>query len=297
MDVDIKYQNDINIELKNALYNVVYHAYIEAKELGTEDITLVIPSSVGAPSVDISGMESYAVRIHNPGDEKVVVIINGIPIDVIGGHLGINTSCWVYVNEDGSSQQWIEARNSQGVLVSSLTLTFPDIGGIITLSPFTPVTFSLNFVNLSSQSLDITINGQPIGSIMPDTRKLFHELEVEPRMEWRSDRETQEQYMVEAKSSDNTIYYSRDITWMWFVSDLTSEEQKMWFTLDFGSEQQLWTIVIPPELTVRNLTNEMATVYIEGRVMGNVAPSQEQSFYGYPMMTDYSLSIDLTPEN
>ncbi|UCB42755.1 MAG: hypothetical protein JSV77_09920 [Dehalococcoidales bacterium] len=278
--VDIKYQDDFNIELKNGFGDVVYHTYLGAEELESEDITLVIPPSVGAPSVDMSGMQEYSVRIHNPSDETVVVIINGIPIDVISGHVGIYSSCWLYTDEEGNNQQLIETRNSQGALISSLTPTLSEIsssGWIITLPSSTPVTFSLNFVNLSSQSLAITINGQTIGSIVPDTEKLFEELEVEPRMEWRPEpSRTSEKYLIEAKSTDSTIYYSKDISW---------------YAFDIGSDEQKWTIVIPPELRVRNLTSEMIIVYVTGQLMGYLEPLQEESFYGYRMVTDYSLRL------
>jgi hypothetical protein len=270
---------DFVVEVKTGHGEVVYHADIKCEGIKRKDMTITIPASAETPSVDMTDMQGYPVRIHNPSDYRVVILINGIPIDVIQPHFGIYSTCWFRVGDEGSNnQQLIEAKDSQGILISSRIYTLSELsnnGWIITALPSDPVTFSLDIENLTSQALNIMINDQLIGSMLPDTIIPFDGLTIEPRLEWKALIEVGwEMYLIEATDLGGHLLYSKEFNW-----------------IDF--EPRKWTIVVPfsPKLRVYNDTNEMLTIFVKGKPVGEVAPSQKEYFFGLDVTRDFSFIV------
>jgi hypothetical protein len=262
----VGYWNDFSLELKDARGSVVYSIMVAHKEFENKDFVIVIPPANNATCIDTSGMNSYELGIHNPTNEMGIVLVNSILVDIIRPHCGKYSNCWLYPEtKESNTEQVIEIKNAQWEIVFSQTCTLSDLNAsnwTVTAMPSTPVTFSLNFDNLTAQPFNIKVNGQIIGNMLAEAEKTF-KVSTEPRLEWGfSIGIIWEKYLIEISDINGNVLDSREFDWIVF-------------------ELNKWKISIPfsPTIGIHNDTNETLTILIKEHEVGNIEPFQKKYFF------------------
>ncbi len=263
---------DVSFELKNARGDVVSRTTIIQDEFKkNRTVTLIIDSPV--PIAKTSAGKIQAIGVHNPSDDSILILINRIPLEVVGPHYGGMVKFPSSIGDEEIKDFLLEARDALGKVLFSQSYTLPEFNEMnwrLQLK-LKMGTFSIDIKNLETRSLNILVNGKLIGEAAPGNNA-FSGLAVSSRLStggvgW-------EQYLIEVSDLDGNILDSKDFSW----GELTYIN---------------WDIIVPlsHKLRVYNNANEALNVFVKDELLGEVPPFQNKYFLNLNVVEGESLTV------
>jgi len=245
------------VEIRTLYGDIVYEGELIDNARYGKEYTFVVPSL-------------KKLSVWNLTREKVIILINQNPIDTISAKFGLNIVSFVEGNDNYN--YILEAFSTGGELIYSQEFHGSDIEEPeweikIPDTDERPIKFYID--NLTSEELDIFINGENVVKVPAESEQNLVEIYSEGLLNWfefgTSARVGHVEYLIEARNAEGELSHSIQFPAYYMIEDD-------------------WTWVIPlhtSKIRVYNHLNDDVELYLDGHFIGTIQPDTKKYFLGF----------------